>query len=73
MRVLVTGNNGYIGTVLTPMLLEGGHEVAGLDSNLFQRCTFGEGLSDIPTRVKDIRDVHESDMGADLFRRRHYK
>ncbi len=37
MRILVTGHNGYIGTVLTPMLLEAGYEVAGLDSNLFER------------------------------------
>lgn len=40
MRVLVTGNNGYIGTVLTPMLLETGHRVVGMDTNLFEGCTF---------------------------------
>ena len=42
MRVLVTGHLGYIGTVLTPMLLDAGHEVVGLDSDLYERCTFGE-------------------------------
>ena len=30
MRVLVTGHLGYIGTVLTPMLVQAGHEVVGL-------------------------------------------
>ncbi len=33
MRVLVTGNMGYIGTVLTPMLVEEGHEVTGFFFN----------------------------------------
>ena len=34
MRVLVTGNNGYVSTVLVLMLRNAGHEVVGLDSNL---------------------------------------
>ncbi len=33
MRVLVTGNLGYVGSVLTPMLAEYGLEVWGLDAN----------------------------------------
>ena len=40
MKVLVTGHQGYIGTVLAPMLLERGHEVSGLDTDLFGECTF---------------------------------
>ena len=43
MRVLVTGHLGYIGTVLTPMLVRAGHEVVGLDSDLYSRCTFSAG------------------------------
>ena len=35
MRTLVTGHNGYIGSVLVPMLEGAGHEVVGLDSDLF--------------------------------------
>ena len=38
LRFLVTGHNGYIGTVLVPLLLEAGHEVVGLDSDLFADC-----------------------------------
>ena len=62
MRVLVTGNNGYIGTVLTPLLGAGGHDVAGLDTNWFERCTFMEAIRQVPTRVKDIRQVEPADL-----------
>jgi nucleoside-diphosphate-sugar epimerase len=63
MRVLLTGYDGYIGTVLTPMLLAAGHQVTGLDSRLFARCTFGpEPDHGIPVLVKDIRDVSAADV-----------
>ena len=63
MRVLITGHNGYIGTVLTPMLLDAGHDVAGLDSNLFVECTFGaEPAYAIPETIKDVRDVEAADV-----------
>jgi nucleoside-diphosphate-sugar epimerase len=62
MRVLVTGHNGYIGTVLVPMLCAAGHDVVGLDSDLFKSCTFGEEPQPIPAFKKDIRDVEASDL-----------
>ncbi|MFP3867925.1 MAG: NAD-dependent epimerase/dehydratase family protein [Desulfobacteraceae bacterium] len=63
MQVLVTGSHGYIGTVLVPMLLAHGHEVIGLDSDLYRRCTFGEdGIPTIPLIRKDIRDIGEADL-----------
>ncbi|MBX2990365.1 MAG: NAD(P)-dependent oxidoreductase [Bacteroidetes bacterium] len=62
MRVLVTGHLGYIGTVLVPKLLEQGHEVAGLDSNLFRRCTFCNGIRVIPELLKDVRDIQPEDL-----------
>ena len=62
MRVLVTGHKGYIGTVLVPMLLAEGHEVMGLDSDLYQRSTFGQGIQSIPEIKKDIRDITSKDI-----------
>jgi len=64
MRVLLTGHLGYIGSVMTPMLMKAGHEVIGLDSDLYERCTFAQGgdISDIPTILKDTRDVELSDL-----------
>ena len=35
MRVLITGHKGYIGSVMVPMFLSEGHEVVGLDSDIF--------------------------------------
>jgi nucleoside-diphosphate-sugar epimerase len=62
MRVLVTGHKGYIGVVLTRMLLEAGHRVHGLDSDLYRRCTFGAPPPTIPETCKDIRDVELADV-----------
>jgi nucleoside-diphosphate-sugar epimerase len=62
MRILVTGHEGYIGTVLVPRLLSAGHEVVGLDSNLFGRCTFIDGVPSIPSIQKDVRDVSVEDL-----------
>lgn len=57
MKVLVTGHKGYIGTKLAPMLIERGHEVVGLDSDLYRHCTFGDDLTTVREIRKDIRDV----------------
>jgi nucleoside-diphosphate-sugar epimerase len=58
MRVLVTGHDGYIGSVLVPLFLEAGHEVVGLDSYLYEGCTFGGECDEpVPVLRKDVRDV----------------
>ena len=64
MRVLVTGHLGYIGSVLTPMLIRRGHLVVGLDSDLFGACTFGpmDRIVAVPALRKDIRDATEEDL-----------
>lgn len=61
-RLLVTGHKGYIGAVLTPMLVRAGYDVTGLDSDLFERCDFGSHPLEIPSIVKDIRDVERKDV-----------
>jgi nucleoside-diphosphate-sugar epimerase len=62
MRVMVTGNLGYIGTTLAPMLLTKGYDVIGYDSDLYRRCTFGGGMPNVPTIRKDIRDITLEDL-----------
>jgi nucleoside-diphosphate-sugar epimerase len=62
VRVLVTGHNGYIGSVLAPLVQAAGHEVVGLDSFLYKDCTFGEDLLDVPALRMDIRDIRASHL-----------
>ena len=64
MKVLLTGHRGYIGAVMTPMLIAAGHEVSGLDSDLYRRCTFAPGgqMVDVPTVIKDTRDIESGDL-----------
>ena len=58
MKVLVTGHDGYIGTVLVPMLQSRGHEVVGLDNMLFSSCIFGKASSKPNVELNlDVRDV----------------
>lgn len=64
MKVMVTGSRGYIGSILVPMLQERGHDVVGLDSDLFRACTFLGELADAPTLVKDVRDVTADDLAG---------
>lgn len=64
MKVLVTGNQGYIGSVMVPMLIAAGHDVTGLDSDLYERCSFAAGGAQlaIPSIRKDVRDVTPHDL-----------
>lgn len=62
MRVLVTGHLGYIGPILTSMLLREGHDVVGLDSDLYRECTFGDWSPEVPCIASDVRDVSPADL-----------
>jgi nucleoside-diphosphate-sugar epimerase len=64
MRVLLTGHRGYIGAVAGPVLQTAGHEVTGLDSDLFAGCDFGEATPEIPEIRKDLRDALEADLNG---------
>lgn len=64
MKVLVTGHQGYIGSVMVPTLINAGHQVSGYDIGLYQDCLFEEGGSifNVPTIRKDVRDVSPRDL-----------
>lgn len=62
MKIMVTGHEGYIGTILVPMFLEAGHEVVGLDSGLFRRGTLGRAAASIPSLEMDVRDVEQQHL-----------
>jgi nucleoside-diphosphate-sugar epimerase len=62
MKILLTGHRGYIGAVAAPMLRFAGHDVVGLDTNLFAGCDFGVVVSEIPEIPKDLRDLEKEDL-----------
>lgn len=49
---------------MAPLLQEAGHEVHGLDSDLFRGCTFGSDPVALPERILDIRDVSAADLAG---------
>jgi nucleoside-diphosphate-sugar epimerase len=57
MKILVTGHNGYIGSVMVPMLQAAGHVVTGLDTYWYEACTFGPAVPDVPSLRLDLREV----------------
>lgn len=61
--VLVTGNEGYIGRVLTGKLIDEGYEVVGLDLGIFKDVEFMP-TKHRPTRqiYKDVRDIVPVDL-----------
>jgi nucleoside-diphosphate-sugar epimerase len=65
VRILLTGHDGYIGTVLAPVLVAAGHKVTGIDSYLFHDCGFGDevaaGEAGRGAGV-DIRDLERHDF-----------
>jgi nucleoside-diphosphate-sugar epimerase len=62
MRLLITGHDGYVGTRITQMFVDAGHDVVGLDSYLYEGCTLGEEPPQVPSIRKDVRDVSRDDL-----------
>jgi len=62
MRVLLTGHNGYIGSVMAPMIQAAGHDVVGLDTGYFRDCTLLADDGGPAAIRKDIRDLERADL-----------
>lgn len=71
MRTLVTGHDGYLGSVMVPFLQRAGHHVVGLDTRLFRETRFGAASAAAngngrPAREveRDLRDVEPGDLAG---------
>lgn len=63
MNVLVTGSDGYIGSLLAPFLVEQGYEVVGLDACLYRDgWLYDSGVKPLTSARKDIRRIEEDDL-----------
>lgn len=60
--MLVTGDQGYIGSVLTGVLLERGYAVKGLDTGFYAECVLGECEDGYEAIRRDVRDVTARDL-----------
>lgn len=63
-NILVTGNMGYIGSVLVPLLLQKGYNVTGYDIGYYDKecCLYEEDIGYYNQITKDIRDISEKDV-----------
>jgi nucleoside-diphosphate-sugar epimerase len=62
-RILVTGTEGYLGSLLAPELIRQGYEVIGLDTGFYKERTFYRDAGTTPlTLAKDLRHVGAADL-----------
>jgi nucleoside-diphosphate-sugar epimerase len=63
MRILLTGADGYIGSLLGPRLMQRGHDVVGLDTGFYRRgWLFDDGMSRPGVLMKDVRQVTSTEL-----------
>lgn len=63
MKVLVTGTEGYLGSLLPPLLIERGHEVLGVDTGFYKVGWLYNGTDvTAKTLTKDIRNITHEDL-----------
>jgi nucleoside-diphosphate-sugar epimerase len=63
MRILLTGSEGYLGSVVTPLLMRHGHQVVGIDTGFYREGLLFGGESVLPeTRLKDLRRIEQADL-----------
>jgi nucleoside-diphosphate-sugar epimerase len=61
-KILLTGDVGYIGSVLSSILVEKSYDVIGLDTGYFVDCLVSPADVTYPIIRKDIRDVDIDDL-----------
>lgn len=64
MKILVTGDRGYLGAVMVPFLAEAGHTVVGLDVGWYDGCDFGRPFDAYEQRTGDVRDAAPEDLAG---------
>lgn len=63
-RILMTGHNGYIGSVMAAHFVRSGYDVVGLDTGYFKPCRLVPDQADVPWVCKDLRDLEQQDLNG---------
>jgi nucleoside-diphosphate-sugar epimerase len=65
MRVLLTGSDGYLGSLAGPFLARRGHHVSGLDTGFFRSSWLGRGPDQLTAqRTLDTRNITAGDLAG---------
>src|SRR4051812_15665312 len=63
MKILVTGTEGYLGSLLAPILMEEGHELLAVDTGFYRAGWLYHGTPmAAQTLFKDIRQITAEDL-----------
>tara|TARA_Y100001970_G_scaffold130723_1_gene161158 strand:- start:17265 stop:18296 length:1032 start_codon:yes stop_codon:yes gene_type:complete len=62
MKVLITGDKGYIGSILTKYLSKYSYTIIGYDTGFFESCNLSETFDEYTSIKKDIRDFESADL-----------
>ncbi len=62
MKVLITGDKGYIGSILTKYLSQYKYKIIGYDTGFFESCNLSETFDEYDSIKKDIRDFESTDL-----------
>ena len=68
MKIMVTGDQGYIGAILVPMLMDKGYPIVGYDAGFFTENLLYPIDESYKKIKKDIRDINKDDLeGVDAI------
>jgi nucleoside-diphosphate-sugar epimerase len=64
-HIMVTGNLGYIGSTMVPILTRAGYTVSGYDTGYYDNCYLVESKQDLKKQIKkDLRDAEAGDLAG---------
>lgn len=62
MKILITGNLGYIGTVLTQELIKEKYSVTGYDCGFYEDCILSDSVKPHFQIINDIRNISDENL-----------
>jgi len=65
MKILVTGTEGYLGSLLAPLLVADGHDVTGVDTGYYKNgWLYHDVAGSVATLARDVRELQVADLAG---------